>query len=393
MCARREQRRKATRSLLVALIVGGLWLAQAGAETVFEDTPVPPIGAEGGPASDLTVDEVEQWKRGRTLFDRDWHLDQGLGTPELNADSCRACHEDPALGGAGGLDVNVFRYGFDDDGVGPFADLDGGQVASRLRRPDTAGRDEHVVTADVFEQRQTPSIFGAGLIDSIFESEILANEDPDDLDGDGIQGIARLIDVDGELEVGRFGWKSQIPTLRDFVRDALGGETGITVPDDGRGFGMLTDDDVVADPEVTEEDIDDMAFYLGQLAAPPRRGATPESIEAGETHFDEIGCADCHIPSLEGEDGPVELYSDLLLHDVLPDDFRGMAEEGAGVGLYRTPPLWGISRTAPYMHDGRAETVEDAILAHDGEALDAREAYEDLTAEEQVELLLFLADL
>ena len=374
-----------------ALLVG--FLAQVGAETIFDDTPVPPVGAPGGPRVELSADDLESFKRGRLLFDRDWHQADGLGTPEINADSCRGCHEDPAIGGAGGLDLNVFRYGFDDNGNGPFENLPGGQVASKMRAPSVPGRDEIDPTSDVFEQRQTPSVFGGGLIDTIFQEEILANEDPDDEDGDGIRGVARMHDVAGVLEVGRFGWKAQIPTLRDFLRDALGGETGITVPDDGRGFGMLTDDDTVADPEISEDELDDLDMFASNLSAPQRRNADAPSVLIGEGLFDTVGCANCHIPSLEGSEGPVFLYSDLLLHNIMPDDFRGMAETDAGVGVFQTPPLWGISRTAPYLHDGRATTLTDAIMNHDGEAALVRAEFEALSATDKVALIRFLESL
>ena len=106
-----------------------------------------------------------------------------------------------------------------------------------------------------------------------------------------------------------------------------------------------------------------------------------------------MGCAVCHVPQLMGRDGPVPLYSNLLLHDVMPADFRGMSEDGAGVGMFRTPPLWGIKDTAPYMHDGRAEDLDQAIRAHFSEGDAARLAYLAATVEAREALILFLEDL
>ena len=91
--------------------------------------------------------------------------------------------------------------------------------------------------------------------------------------------------------------------------------------------------------------------------------------------------------------GDAHLFSDLLLHQVHPAGFRGVGGPAAPPGVYRTPPLWGLRVTAPYMHDGSAETIEAALLAHDGEALQARQAYEALTQPEKDALLAFLADL
>ena len=353
-----------------------------------------PVIELGDPHRSLSAEEMEQFLRGRKVFDRDFHRKDGLGTPDMNADSCRACHQDPVLGGSGGLDLNVSRFGRDHFGSGPFEDVAGGQMASKLRSPWAAGREEHDPTiADVYEQRQTPPVFGLGLIDSIPASEILANEDPLDLDGDGILGVARMLSVQGVLEPGRFGWKGQIPFSFDFIRDAMAGECGITTIPDGRGFGLVVDQDAVLDPELSQQDFDDMAFWLAELAPPQRGGSNDPDVVTGESVFGTIGCAKCHIPTLQGASEAVHLYSDLLLHDVMPPFFRGMAEPGAGVGMYRTPPLWGISHSAPYMHDGRAETLLDAILHHDSEAAGVRQAFEALAQAEKDALILFLEDL
>ncbi|MHC5063055.1 MAG: di-heme oxidoredictase family protein [Planctomycetota bacterium] len=335
-----------------------------------------------------------RFQRGKALFDQAFHIADGVGAPEMNADSCRACHQDPVMGGAGPLELNVSRFATDYNGVGPFTDLPGGQLLSKLYPPHEAGREEYVPSeADVFEQRQTPSILGDGLIETIPDAVILANEDPSDSDGDGIYGVARRISVLGSTEVGRFGWKAQVPNLRDFVLDAMFGELGMTTPGDGRGFGQRSDIDSIADPEIDDAQVDDIAFFMQNLPAPQRGGSIDPLVAAGEVLFESIGCAVCHVPELQGTNGPVPLYSNLLLHNVMPADYRGMAEPGAGVGMFRTPPLWGIKDTAPYMHDGRAEDLADSILHHFGEALDSRDAYIALTPSEQAALILFLEDL
>ncbi len=342
---------------------------------------------------DPGIEQDPRFLRGKALFDKAFHRVDGVGAPELNADSCRACHQDPVMGGAGPLEVNVSRFGWDGNGTASFQNLPGGQGLSKLFPPHVLGREEYPVEADVFEQRQTPSILGDGLIDTIPSSSITANEDPADSNGDGISGVARRVDVAGSIEIGRFGWKAQVPRLRDFVNDASFGELGMTTPDDGRGFGMRTDGDLVQDPELFPAQVDDIAFFLSNLPAPERRGSTDPRIQLGSSLFGTVGCALCHIPELMGAAGPVPLYSDLLLHNVMATDFRGMSEDGAGVGSYRTPPLWGISDTAPYLHDGRAEDLTYAILHHDGEAAQVRIAYSALTLAEQEALILFLEDL
>lgn len=387
---------KPIKTLLLAMaIVGTLagLCTPATAETITDATPVPPVGAPGGPDRDLTPDELAQWTRGRRVFDRDWRPGAGLGRPDMNGDSCRACHQDPVIGGSGGLDLNVSRFGFDNGGSGPFQDLPGGQIASRLRNPRVLGREEADMGADVFETRNSPSLLGLGLVDRIPAANILANEDPNDTNGDLIRGVARFVDVAGTPTLARFGWKAQIPTLEDFLRDAMGEEIGITTANNGNPFGIVSDADSVADPEISVPEFEDTLFFLSHLAPPTR--TTPPTAEAilGEQLFASVGCADCHIPALASPDGPVPLYSNLLLHNVHPASFRGMSEVGAGVGLYRTPPLWGISRTAPYFHDGASETLEAAILRHDGEAVEVRASFLSLSASQQSAVIRFLESL
>ncbi len=230
------------------------------------------------PQPDPTQDP--RFVRGRALFDHAFHRADGLGHPGMNADSCRACHRDPAMGGAGPLELNVSRFGRDFNGAGPFTDLAGGQIVSKLNPPFHAGREECPPEADVFEQRQTPSIFGGGLIDTIPGFVITANEDPIDADGDGIFGVARRIDVNGTIEIGRFGWKGQVPRLADFVNDAMFGEMGITTPDNGRGFGSRADGDATTDPEIDQDQVDDMAFFLANLPAPATQRGSRSSLHS-----------------------------------------------------------------------------------------------------------------
>ena len=348
------------------------------------------LSLQGQPGDD------PQFDRGRALFDKAFSAAEGLGAPEMNADSCRACHQDPSIGGAGPLELNVSRFGNDNGGMGPFTNLVGGQGLSKLYPPAVHGREEYPIGpggADVFEQRQTPSLIGHGAIDQIPDAVIVANEDVNDADGDGIYGVARRLTVAGNLEIGRFGWKAQIPRLVDFVDDALFGEMGLTTPDNGRGFAVSVDGDAVPDPEINQQKVDDITYFVAKLPAPARGGSTDPLVVEGLKTFYAIGCAKCHTPSLQSPKGPVALFSNLLLHNVMPAGFRGMAEPGAEAGFYRTPPLWGIKGTAPYMHDGRAEDLRGAILAHFGEADAVRQNFTNLSIADQDALILFLEDL
>jgi hypothetical protein len=341
---------------------------------------LPEVGSPGGPDRELTAAEALSWLRGRKVFSTPATHEGGLG-PFFNGDSCLACHLDPAAGGAGGLDVDVIRFARAEDGV--VTQLPGGPAASRhsiLALP----REECPEETNVIETRQTPTVFGLGLLDRVPEEAILANADPDDaLTPDGVSGRARLVGPPGAERVGRFGHKAGVPSLLDFAADGLANEIGLTVDHPDTTFDVTEDADTVPDPEVTERELLDLAFFIAHLAPPARR--LPEDpvalarIAEGEEIFLAAGCARCHLPELPGADGPVRAYTDFLLHEVADPGRQQVDENGVAPREFRTAPLWGFRDTGPYLHDGSAEDLNQAILkGHFGEAQAAREAYEAL---------------
>jgi CxxC motif-containing protein (DUF1111 family) len=220
-----------------------------------------------------------------------------------------------------------------------------------------------------------------GLFEAIPTTELLKNTDPEDRDRDGVSGRLRMVGS----SVGRFGWKAQSGSVKDFVDTALEIEMGLTVHDGAE--------------EVSKEDRRALVEFVRLLAPPPARPLGP-SAERGCKVFSSAGCASCHVPALQTSGGPaakarrVEAYSDLLLHEMgsdLSDDFSA---EGVAAGEFRTAPLWGVSYVGPpYLHDGRAGSLDAAILAHGGEAAAARDAYRELSAEDRAALLRFLDEL
>jgi CxxC motif-containing protein (DUF1111 family) len=351
-------------------------------------TPVPAVGAYGGPDQELSAADAERFQRGRAAFDRDRPLEEGLG-PRYNGDSCRACHFDPVPGGSGPADVNVVRQGI----VGP----DGFQapaMGTMVHRHMVNSKDRPPVdpAANVFEVRQTPTALGLGLLDGIADAAILANADPDDTDGDGIRGIARVL-PDGRL--GKLGWKCGVPSVAEFARDAMFNELGVTLPDQpGLTFGSGHDDDAWPDPEITAAELGDLVFFLQHLGPPPRTSTDVTLEKKGEPLFAQVGCDRCHVPTLPTTaGGSVRLYSDLLLHDVAPAGVVGIADGPASMRHFRTTPLWGIARSAPYMHHGRAGTIEDAIAMHEAEGAASVTAFQALSASDRAALLAFLGSL
>ena len=266
--------------------------------------------------------------------------------------------------------------------------------------------------ANVIARRVPIPLFGAGLVDAIPDETLLALADPLDLDRDGVSGRAPIVEdlATGELRVGRFGWKSQQATLLDFGADAYLNEMGITsdlFPNE-QSFGIDPELMALCDPIPDPEDIRDRATgrrgidnfeSFMQFLAPISRGPIDAQVQAGELMFDAIGCAACHVPSLQT--GPstnplfdrriVPLYSNLLLHDVGTGD--GIGQASAAPNEVRTPALWGLRFRRPLLHDGRAATVVDAIVAHGVEADLARQGFDDLDPAARATLLAFLGSL
>jgi len=350
------------------------------------DAIIPESGEPGAPLAGLDEETRAVFANGRALFDRDFGFGEGVG-PELNGDACRSCHFDPVVGGSGPGGVDVMRQGVVDGGE--FVAPEGGTALMRHSTSNT--RPEPSPDVNVFERRQTPTTLGLGLLERIPRETIEALADPDDADGDDVRGRAHVL-PDGRL--GRFGWKANVPSVREFVRDALSGELGLTVPlDRSSSFGTSVDDDEVPDPELDDAAIDAIASFISNLAPPPRTKSDPELEDRGREAFEALGCADCHIRELRTADGtPVQAYTDLLLHQVAFED-TGIEEGEAGMNDFRTPPLWGLAHTAPYWHDGRAHSAEAAIAEHAGEARRAREGYESASEVERAALLAFLASL
>lgn len=352
------------------------------------DAPIPEPASYGGPSASLTAEELARFLSGRSVFDRDFPLSRGIG-PRFNGDSCRACHFDPVLGGSGPRDVNVLRQGRVEGG-GFTAPIAGTMMHRHASVP--GQRPEPEPGTNFFEARQPPAVFGLGLIERIAEADILAREDPEDRDGDGVRGHARRL-PDGRL--GRLGWKAGVPSLAEFARDAMSNELGITVPAQaGLTFGAGMDADAVPDPEITSEELDALSFFMGHLAPPPRSRKDAPLQDQGELVFGQLKCGGCHVPSWTTADGiRISPYTDLLLHDVAQSGEVGATDGSAGMTEYRTAPLWGLARTAPYMHDGRADSIEQAIAAHDGEARASVTAFSVLSPADRAAVLAFLGSL
>lgn len=376
--------------------------------------PGEPAGADaeaaptvvGGPVPGLSPIEEERFLRGAELFRHVFTPEEGLG-PLFNENACNACHTDPADGGTGDqFLVRATRYS-PDEGCDLLLDQGGDNVrqqATPLLQAHGIYRDEVPPEATEMGMFNVPFLFGLGLVEAIPDETILAREGPDP-DGRDL-GISGRAARDAEGRVARFGRKGQVTTLFDFVEEAARLEMGLTTPlhpeEVGPNRSLLPPGtDPAPNPEVDLETLELLTDFVRFLAPLPRSipsdPAERAIVERGEELFHEVGCTGCHVPSMETGPHPipalsnrtVELYSDLLLHDLGPQ-LADVCGPSAGPTELRTEMLMGLGRRYRYLHDSRAGTIRQAVDFHGGEAARVRERFQNLSFLDQERIVQFL---
>lgn len=440
---------------------------------------------------ELGADELKPIT-GRQLFERTWRMHDelcpkgdGLG-PCFNAESCVACHQQGGVGGSGSRDSNVdlltlvstqdevrkaangprktplivhpsflanqativlHRFGtYSDYESYRFQMLgsDYSREMSAVKRAQfwasvakderTGSTVEHISIQGLrFQrtQRNTPSLFGLGLIDAIPAEKIQEIAKQQESHAGEVSGrvapAKRSLrdpfadpdelrpDLDG---VGRFGWRGQIATLADFVLGACSNELGLHTVTHPQPINPLDPGRRNSGEDLDVESCKKLVEFVRKLPRPVERRPLVlhelRSVEHGERLFQRIGCSDCHMETVAGVE---RLYSDLLLHDLgkdLADPVPAMPQtvvvgkshvqfgySGGVIDLlaeipsetrqeWRTPPLWGIADSAPYLHDGRAPNLHQAITLHGGEASGSKDRYVNLASKEKESVLNFL---
>jgi CxxC motif-containing protein (DUF1111 family) len=269
--------------------------------------------------------------------------------------------------------------------------------------------------------RMAPPLFGAGLLEAVPQRTLEALADPDDKNGDGISGRLNLEDTWEGFHAtkdvaGRFGWKAWMPTLIRQVCGALGEDMGVTsyfhqhdtTPAQSDVLGEYARGGHGALFEASGRDPELLVNYVRFLAPPARSGAVDEEAGKGKILFEKLACAACHVPEMKTgsvrgvkplSDQTFNPFTDLLLHDMGPALADGRPEAKATGNEWRTAPLWGLgsaidaSGKVLLLHDGRARSIEEAILWHGGEAEKSRESYKSLPAAERALLLRWLRSL
>ena len=278
-----------------------------------------------------------------------------------------------------------------------------------------------------FSARIAPQLVGLGLLEAIPESAIIAMEDTDDLDGDGISGRAqRTLDPQtGETRLGRFGYKAAAFSIKHQIATAFNNDMGVMtslLPNPDCGSAQTTCG--ASGSEVSDKHLDELSKYISLLGVRAQRDIDSTQVQQGKALFASIGCVGCHTDTLQTSEfhplselrnQTIHPYTDLLLHDMGEGLADSLAEGQASGAEWRTAPLWGLGLSAcvtagvtnpiggqgneictpehSYLHDGRARTIEEAVLWHGGEGESSKVAYESLSETDQAAILTFLESL
>ncbi|MEQ1746678.1 MAG: di-heme oxidoredictase family protein [Saprospiraceae bacterium] len=363
-----------------------------------------------GPVEGLSHDEQRRFLAGDVAFNDEVFTEaSGLG-PLFVSTSCGSCH---AGDGKGHPFTTLTRFGQVDETGNQFLHLGGPQLQHRALPGFTP---EQIPVGATFSKILPPANTGLGFLETVTDADLLALADPEDADGDGISGRPNWVELPaystprpGALSqngryIGRFGKKAAVYDLLQQTARAYNQDMGITSfyePFDTYSGHEL-------DPEVSNQTVQDVVFYLRTLKAPIPRQANAPSTGAGKILFEQLGCAKCHTPVLRTGPSPIaalafreiQPYTDLLLHDMGTDLDDGYTEGLAKTAEWRTPALWGLglsknSQGGQYflLHDGRASSIEAAIGLHGGESSQSRAAFQALDAAQKNQLITFLESL
>lgn len=375
---------------------------------------LPPAPADNslldGPVEGLTGEQNARFIKGDKAFNNDVFTSAtGLG-PLFVATSCGSCH---AGDGKGTPFTTLTRFGQSDETGNQYLHLGGPQLQHRA----IAGYQPETLPKGIgFSNFTPPANTGLGFLDFVTDADILSMADEKDANGDGISGVpnwitppqyaslrANAVSVNNKY-IGRFGKKAGVYNLLQQTANAYNQDMGIS--SNFEPFDTYSGNKI--DPEVSNQTIQDVVFYLQTLKAPISRDKDVAPILKGQEVFTQIKCAACHQPKLRTGNSSIAAlsnktfypYTDLLLHDMGSGLDDGYTEGSAKTSEWRTPPLWGLglsknSQGGQYflLHDGRAKSIDAAIMLHGGEAGKSQQAYQALSATEKQQLIQFLESL
>ncbi len=405
-------------SLVLLFALAMNWPQSVTNALEFRPTPLPQAAEEAPTGFDNQSNGLvtqAEFEADREVFDERELLADGLG-PVYNAQGCGECHQNPVSGGISQItELRAGRF----EGVAFIEHPGGSLIHSRAIDPRLQ---EHLLDGfTVRAFRASLNTLGDGFVEAISDDTLIAiaNRQPSQSRGQ-IQGeviFVPVLEANGALRVGRFGWKNQHASLVSFSADAYLNEMGITSPllptENTSNGNSIAGYDTVADPEDDGADIEIFARFMRATKAPSRDEllAATADAQAGAELFEAIGCAICHVPTLTTAaigtpingglfivptalgNKTIHPFSDFLLHDVGTGD--GIVQNGGPStrNKLRTPPLWGLRTRNRLMHDGSALTLTSAILQHGGESRLVVNRYRRLTDAQKQQIVTFLKSL
>lgn len=390
-------------------VISLLVLSVAACRKIFPGAPADDQVLDG-PVPGLSHEQNAAFLRGDIAFnDEVFNTASGLG-PLFVATSCATCH---AGDGKGHPFTTLTRFGQSDTLGNQFLHLGGPQLQNRAI---PGYLPEQIPAGASFSRFTPPANTGLGFLEAVEDATLLALSDPNDLDGDGISGRPNWIAIPAycfvrpnSIErngkyIGRFGKKASVYDLLQQTVNAYNQDMGISSTYEY----FDTYSGLEVDPEITNQTALDVVFYLRTLKAPVPRAQDNPDVIAGKQLFTNLSCNKCHTPQLQTGTSPIAAisnktffpYTDMLLHDMGPGLNDGYTEGTALPGEWRTPALWGLglsknSQGGRYflLHDGRASTIEQAIMLHGGEAAGSRDAFQQLNPTDKARLIKFLESL
>jgi len=362
-----------------------------------------------GPVDGLTTEETARFLKGDAAFSEVFTSAKGLGSTFV-ASSCVSCH---AGDGKGHPSTTLTRFGQPDEFGNLYLDLGGPQLQNKAL---PGYLPEQLPAGATFSKFTPPANTGLGFLDFVTDATILAMADPNDADGDGISGVPNWIALPDYVTprsnaitqngkyICRFGKKAAAYDLLHQTVNAYNQDMGIA--SSYNPIDVYTHQEI--DPEIANQTILDLVFYLRTLKAPIPRDQDKAEVMQGKAIFNQLNCAGCHKPTLTTGYSPIAAlsnkefhpFTDLLLHDMGAGLNDGYTEGSAKTAEWRTPPLWGLGLSAFsqggeffLMHDGRAHSIEEAILLHGGEAATSRGMYQNLNESDRSALITYLLSL
>lgn len=391
------------------LTITVLLLLVVGCKKIMPPTPKDDELLDG-PIEGLTTAETQEFLKGDVAFNDDIFTPQnGLG-PIFVANSCGSCH---AGDGKGHPFTTLTRFGQIDSTGNQYLSLGAPQLQNRA----IPGYSPETLPSGVgFSKILPPANTGLGFLDAVSDADILAMADPTDANSDGISGVCNWVTVpsycqhrpnyisQGGKYIARFGKKGAAYDLLQQTANAYNQDMGINTSFEPYD----TYSKLEVDPEVTNTTVHNVVFYLKTLKAPIQRNQNDGDVQTGKQVFISLGCEKCHKSELKTGSSTIDAlsnkmfypYTDMLLHDMgsgLDDNYT---EGSAKTYEWKTPPLWGLglsknSQGGSYflMHDGRAHSIEQAILLHGGEGQQSTTNFQNLSEGDKQKLIKFLESL